>query len=49
VCTAFYLINRSPCKALDSTPYEVWIGKKPSVSHLRVFGCEAFVYVPKEK
>lgn len=31
------------------TPYEVWTGKKPFLSHLRVFGCEAYVHVPKEK
>ena len=33
----------------DKTPQEVWIGKKPSLSHLRVFGCDAYVHVPKEK
>lgn len=27
----------------------MWLGTKPSVSHLRVFGCEAFVHVPQEK
>jgi len=33
----------------DKTPQEVWTGKKPSLSHLRVFGCDAYVHVPKEK
>ena len=28
---------------------EVWSGKKPSIRHLRVFGCEAYAHVPKEK
>jgi hypothetical protein len=32
----------------DKTPQEVWTGKKPSLTHLKVFGCEAYVYVPKE-
>ena len=27
----------------------VWNGKKSSLSHLRVFGCDAYVHVPKEK
>jgi hypothetical protein len=34
---------------VDTTPNEVWSGKKPLVSHLKVFGCDAFVHVPKEK
>jgi len=27
----------------------VWTGKKPSLSHLRVSGCDAYVHVPKDK
>eukprot|EP00253_Pinus_taeda_P014701 PITA_14701 len=47
---ACYLVNRSPSSALeDKTPQEVWTGKKPSLSHLRVFGFDAYVHVPKEK
>eukprot|EP00253_Pinus_taeda_P030986 PITA_30986 len=47
---ACYLVNKSPSLALeDKTPQEVWTGKKPSLSHLRVFGCDAYVHVPKEK
>ena len=30
-------------------PKEEWLGKKISHSHIRVFGCEAYVHVPKEK
>jgi len=33
----------------DKIPQEVWTGKKPSLSHLRVFGCDAYVHVLKEK
>jgi hypothetical protein len=41
--TAVYILNRSPIKALNGgTPYEAWHGRKPTVSHLRVFGCLAF-------
>uniref|UniRef100_J3KWT6 Retroviral polymerase SH3-like domain-containing protein n=1 Tax=Oryza brachyantha TaxID=4533 RepID=J3KWT6_ORYBR len=40
---AVYILNRSPAKALDGrTPYEAWHGRKPAVSHLRVFSCLAF-------
>ena len=46
---ACYLVNRSPSSKLDeNTPHEVWNGKKPSLEHLRVFGCDAYVHVPKE-
>jgi hypothetical protein len=34
---------------VDTTPHEVWPGKNPSVSHIKVFGCDAFMHVPKEK
>jgi hypothetical protein len=45
-----YLVNMSLSLTLvDMTPHEVWFGKKPSFSHLKVFGCDAFVHVPKEK
>ena len=48
--TICYLVNRSPSSALeDKTPHEVWTGKKPSLSHLRVFGCNVYVHVPKDK
>jgi hypothetical protein len=44
-----YLGNQSPSSTLDDkTPYEVCIRKKPSLTHLRVFFCEAYVHVPKE-
>jgi hypothetical protein len=47
---AKYLLNMSHSSALvDTTPHEVWSGKNPSVSHLKVFGCDAFLYVLKEK
>lgn len=43
IAIAVYLLNLSPTKAvLNRTPYEAWRGKKPSVDHLRVFGCVAY-------
>jgi hypothetical protein len=49
VGTACYLVNRSPSLALDDkTPQEVWTGKKPSLTHLKVFSCDAYVHVLKE-
>ena len=50
VDTACYLKNRSPTSALvEKIPHEICYGKKPSIAHLRVFGCDAFMPVPKEK
>ena len=47
---ACYLINRSPTSALvEKTPMEAWSNKKPSLRHLRVFGCEAYAHVPSVK
>eukprot|EP00253_Pinus_taeda_P036658 PITA_36658 len=38
VDTACYLVNRSPSLVLeDKIPQEVWTGKKPSLSHLRLW------------
>ena len=48
--TTVYIQNRCPHSALESkTPEEVFSGKKPDVSHFRVFGCPFYFHVPKEK
>jgi transposase InsO family protein len=48
--TAVYCRNRCPTTTLDGlTPYEAWFGSKPKVSHMRIFGCRAFVHVRKEE
>lgn len=48
--TAVYLHNRTVLPALnDKTPYEVWTGYKPDISHLRIFGSRVMVHVAKEK
>jgi len=50
VSVAVYLKNRTPTRSVvGKTLYEAWHGRKPSLKHLRVFGCLAFVHVPKEK
>lgn len=48
--TAVYLHNRTVLPALNGkTPYEVWTGCKPDISHLRIFGSRVMVHVAKEK
>ena len=41
------LISVILISAYDKTPHEVWYAKKPSLQHLRVFACDAYVHVPK--
>jgi hypothetical protein len=44
ISTAFYISNRIFLRSiLNLTPFELHFGRKPSVSHLRPFGCKCFV------
>ncbi|VFQ82075.1 unnamed protein product [Cuscuta campestris] len=38
-----HTLNRVPSKAVESTPYELWLGRKPSFSYFKIWGCEAYV------
>src|SRR5579871_429367 len=50
VTTIVYLKNRSPTTAIiGKILYKAWFGKKPSLNHLRTFGCIAYAHIPKEK
>ena len=41
-----YTLKRTFSKRRNYTPYELWHGKQPNVSNLRVFGSTAYVFVP---
>ncbi|GFW95639.1 gag_pre-integrs domain-containing protein [Trichonephila clavipes] len=43
-----YTWNRVCCKGCKKTPFELYGGKRPSVSHLKRFGFLAFVGFPKQ-
>ncbi|THH27330.1 hypothetical protein EUX98_g6847 [Antrodiella citrinella] len=46
---AVHVYNRTPMKRLEWwTPHELLTGDVPDISHLRVFGCGAYIYLPKE-
>ncbi|CAM8929102.1 unnamed protein product [Rhodiola kirilowii] len=47
--TACYLLNRVPNNISNLTPYEIWHWKKPSLAHVRVWGCRAVVRLPLPK
>lgn len=50
VVNAVYVRNRCPTRALTSiTPEEAWSGRKPCISHLRVFGCITYTKIPDQK
>jgi hypothetical protein len=40
--------NRTALKG-RATPYETEFGRKPDITHLRIFGCEAMAYMEKDK
>lgn len=46
LATACYVRNRLPVCPLNVSPHEKWYGKKPSVKHIRVFGCIAYALKP---
>ena len=42
-----YLLNRLPTKVLKGrTPHEAWSGRKPDLSHIKMFGCVAYMKTP---
>src|SRR4051812_37492124 len=41
--TVALTLNRAPSKSVEMTSYELWFGKKPKLSFLKVWGCEAYV------
>ena len=38
-----FTLNRAPSKSIETTPYELWFDKKPKLSFLKVWGCNAYV------
>ncbi|UYV71336.1 hypothetical protein LAZ67_8002677 [Cordylochernes scorpioides] len=47
---AAYIKNRSLCSALDNkVPEEIWLSRKVSVRHFKIFGALAYAHIPKQK
>ncbi|KAJ9538963.1 hypothetical protein OSB04_031696 [Centaurea solstitialis] len=44
--TVAHILNRVPTKSVEKTPYEIWTGKKPKLSFLKIWGCEVYVKRP---
>lgn len=50
VCAATYLKNRTLSNTIErKTSYEIFFGKKPDVSNLRLYGSKVFVRKPEQK
>ncbi|KAG8480457.1 hypothetical protein CXB51_024633 [Gossypium anomalum] len=48
--TSVYLLNKLPTVAVkEKTPFEAWHRIKPSISHLKVFGCVCYALIPAER
>jgi hypothetical protein len=47
--TACYIKNRVTTSGLPSntTPHEIWYGRKPNIAHLRIFGSKCWYVIPK--
>ena len=41
--TAAFMLNRAPSKSAEMAPYELWFGKKPKLSFLKVWVCDTYV------
>ena len=41
--TAAFTLNRAPSKSIETTQSELWFGKKPKLSFLKVWSCDAYV------
>ena len=41
--SAILILNKVPSKSVQQTPYEIWTGKKPGFSFLKIWGCWAYV------
>ena len=38
-----FLLNRISSKVIEKIPYELWTGKRPGLSFLKIWGCEGYV------
>ena len=49
--TMVYILNWIPTKVVPKTPFELFKGWKPSLRHMRIWGClyEVRIYNPQEK
>ncbi|GFS54006.1 retrovirus-related Pol polyprotein from transposon TNT 1-94 [Trichonephila clavipes] len=50
VNSAIYILNRTGKSSIENTsPYELWLKKKPRLKHLRIIGSPCYAHVPAQK
>ena len=48
--TVVHVLNLTPCVPLEfDVPDRIWLDNEISYDHSRVFGCKAFVHIPKDE
>ncbi|KAK9009221.1 hypothetical protein V6N11_035766 [Hibiscus sabdariffa] len=43
--TAAFKLNRIPSKSVQKTPHEMWTGKRPNMSFMKIWGCKAYEFL----
>ena len=41
--TTAFTLKRAPSKSVETTPYELWFSKKPKLSFLKTWSCDAYM------
>ncbi|KAL4388403.1 hypothetical protein GQ457_09G021430 [Hibiscus cannabinus] len=41
--TTAFTLNRVPSKSIQKMPHEMWTGKRPNMSFMKIWGCKAYV------
>ncbi|KAK8975285.1 hypothetical protein V6N11_046782 [Hibiscus sabdariffa] len=41
--TAAFTLNRVPSKSVQKTPHEMWTGRHPNMSFMKIWGCKGYV------
>ncbi|KAK8708424.1 hypothetical protein V6N13_059466 [Hibiscus sabdariffa] len=44
--TTAFTLNRVPSKSVQKTPHEMWTGRRPNMSFMKIWGCKAYVKHP---
>ena len=50
ISTSAYILNRTGKSSLQNiSPYELWIGQKPRIRHMRIVGSSCYAHIPDQK